>query len=98
MYEDAHAASGSRSPAESERSTFTSISQRGVNPRWNPPPPMPGQGLYPPPQQRRPQQQRQDMLLDNPDFQMPGGGGRAPASRGAGGGMIPGSAYPTGSI
>src|SRR5689334_15825194 len=35
---------GARSPAESERSNFTSISQRGVNPRWNPPPPslMPG--------------------------------------------------------
>ena len=60
---------------------------------------MPGQGLYPPQQQRRPQpqQQRQDMLLDNPDFQLPGGA-RAPGSRGGGGGMIPGSAYPTGSI
>ena len=37
---------GSRSPAESERSNFTSISQRGINPRWNPPPQamMPGYG------------------------------------------------------
>lgn len=30
---------GARSPAESEHSTFTSISQRGINPRWNPPAP-----------------------------------------------------------
>ncbi|KAF4965968.1 hypothetical protein FSARC_6277, partial [Fusarium sarcochroum] len=40
IYEDIHANNaGARSPAESEHSTFTSISQRGVNPRWNPNPP-----------------------------------------------------------
>lgn len=94
-YEDVHATNnGARSPAESERSNFTSISQRGVNPRWNPPPPMPQHYGGPP---RRPAaQQRQDMILDNPDFQLPGsrpggGAGRAP-------GMVPGSAYPTGPL
>ncbi|KAI9163344.1 pH-response regulator protein palI/prr-5 [Paramyrothecium foliicola] len=93
IYEDVHALhNGARSPAESERSNFTSISQRGVNPRWNPPPPMP-QGP-----QRRQGQKRQDMLLDMPDFQLPGGPG-GPAPRGGGGpGLIPGSAYPTGPL
>jgi hypothetical protein len=43
--------------------------------------------------QRRPvnqQQQRQDMILDNPDFQLPN------ARSGRGPGMVPGSAYPPG--
>lgn len=97
VYEDVHAVvGGARSPAESERSNFTSISQRGVNPRWEPQPPMPNQGVPP----RRPiqmKQQRQDVLLNNnPDFQLSGARGQAP-SRG-GPGMIPGSAYPTGAI
>ncbi|KAG6038819.1 hypothetical protein E4U41_003625 [Claviceps citrina] len=97
LYEDVHAVlGGARSPAESERSNFTSISQRGVNPRWEPQPPMPNQGIPP----RRPvqmKQQRQDVLLNNnPDFQIPGSRGHAP-NRG-GPGMIPGSAYPTGAI
>ena len=84
---------GARSPAESERSNFTSISQRGVNSRWNPNhPPMPGP-LRRPVQQ---QQQRQDLLLNNPDFQLPGGRGRG-GNRG-GAGMIPGSAYPAGAL
>ncbi|KAH7176568.1 SUR7/PalI family-domain-containing protein [Dactylonectria macrodidyma] len=93
IYEDIHVNNpGTRSPAES---TFTSISQRGVNPRWNPspnpPPPVPYQQGPP---TRRPvnqQQQRQDMILDNPDFQLPG-------ARSKGGGMVPGSAYPPGSM
>jgi hypothetical protein len=88
-YEDL---SGSRSPAESERSTFTSISQRGVNPRWN------GQNGYGAPMPRRPPQPRGDDILlnSNPDFQLPAGRGRGPPSRGVAGrgGMIPGSAYP----
>jgi hypothetical protein len=93
VYDDPRAAAGgARSPAGSERSNFTSISQRGVNPRWNPAPPMPSP--------RRQAQQRQDVLLDNPDFQLRGGpgasGARGPG--GAGGGMIPGSAYPGGSF
>ncbi|QPG97464.1 hypothetical protein C2857_006366 [Epichloe festucae Fl1] len=97
IYEDVHAVvGGARSPAESERSNFTSISQRGVNPRWEPQPPMPSQG----PPTRRPvqmKQQRQDVLLNNnPDFQLPGARGQGP-NRGILG-MIPGSAYPTGAI
>lgn len=77
---------GARSPAESERSNFTSISQRGINPRWpgnNPPPQMMmGFGGVPP---RRPVQQQPDVLLDsNPDFQLPGMRGAA-AGRGRGG-------------
>ncbi|OLN96458.1 pH-response regulator protein palI/prr-5 [Colletotrichum chlorophyti] len=96
MYEDAHADAGARSPgAESDRSNFTSISQRGVNPRWNPAPPMPGHGQQIPP--RRPvQHQRQDMLLNNnPDFELPGSR-LGPPQRTGGNGMIPGSAYPQG--
>ncbi|KAI6777865.1 pH-response regulator protein palI/RIM9 [Emericellopsis cladophorae] len=100
IYEDVHAQnSGARSPAESERSTFTSISQRGVNPQWNPAPPMP-QHRGPPP--HRQQQRRQDMILDNPDFQIPGprSGGPSATAGGLHGapGMIPGSAYPTGPL
>lgn len=88
-YDDARAvAGGARSPTGSERSNFTSISQRGVNPHWNPPPPMPNQ--YGPP--RRPVQQRQDMILDNPDFQI---AGRQRTSPRGGPGMVPGSAYPS---
>jgi hypothetical protein len=93
IYEDIHANNaGTRSPAESEHSTFTSISQRGINPRWNPnPPPLPYQQGPP---HRRPahqqQQQRQDMLLDTPDFQLPS------SRTGRGPGMVPGSAYPPG--
>ncbi len=85
---------GARSPAESERSTFTSISQRGINPRWNPPPPPhPGRGgfgnnLGVP---RRPVNRTADVVLNsNPDFELPSRGGRGPGA----GGMVPGSAYP----
>ncbi|KAI8215420.1 pH-response regulator protein palI/prr-5 [Colletotrichum sp. SAR 10_77] len=93
MYDlDTHEGAGARSPgAESDRSNFTSISQRGINPRWNPPAPY-GQG----PPRRPPQQRRQDMLLNNnPDFELPGKR-LGPPSRPGGPGMIPGSAYPTG--
>ncbi|PFH59457.1 hypothetical protein XA68_12289 [Ophiocordyceps unilateralis] len=84
-----------RSPAESERSGLTSISQRGVNPRWRgqAPPRRPSnaglvpRGLAPQKPLRRP-----DVLLDNPDFALGGGGGGA---RRGGLGMTPGSAYPT---
>ena len=90
-YEDLQ--SGARSPAESDRSNFTSVSQRGVNPRWNGAP-----GYAPMPARRPVQTQQQDLLLNsNPDFQLPGRGGRN-GSRGGRGpspaGMIPGSAYP----
>ncbi|RMD44791.1 hypothetical protein DV735_g363, partial [Chaetothyriales sp. CBS 134920] len=65
---------GARSPAESEASNFTSVSQRGVNPNWRPgygpdnfnsfgPAARPGPA---------PAQQRRDVLLaGNPDFELP---------------------------
>jgi hypothetical protein len=98
---------GARSPAESDRSNFTSVSQRGINPRWNPGP-GPGQGYGGPMPNRRPtnppQQQQRDLLLNsNPDFQLPGGrggrGGAAARGRIPGGipGTVPSSAYPGGS-
>jgi hypothetical protein len=98
-YEDIQ--EGSRSPAESERSNFTSVSQRGVNPRWNP---AMGPGGFGTPMKNRrpvpPPSQRNEILLNsNPDFELPGAGpGRGP-SREAGqrrplpGGMVPRSAY-----
>ncbi|KAH7317620.1 SUR7/PalI family-domain-containing protein [Rhexocercosporidium sp. MPI-PUGE-AT-0058] len=90
-YEDLQ--SGSRSPAESDRSNFTSVSQRGVNPRWN------GGPGYAPMPTRRPAPQQNDILLNsNPDFQLPGGRGRGGYPRGGrpnpGPGMVPNSAYP----
>ena len=109
-YEDIN--SGARSPADSEHSNFTSISQRGVNPRWNPnaqqpPPPMPSYG-----QQsihRRPVgPPRPDVLDSNPNFQLAGpGGAGGPMARhgspriggpggGGPGGMVPQSSYPGG--
>ncbi|KAF2488889.1 pali-domain-containing protein [Lophium mytilinum] len=83
-------AEGSRSPAASEASHFTSVSQRGVNPNWRPPPPgmggPPPPGQYPPYQgagyaggygARRPPRQ-EDIILEsnavNPDFAIPGVG------------------------
>lgn len=86
-YEDLRVGPGSRSPSESERSNFTSVSQRGINPRWpGDAPQMPsmvlgaqrgGPGGYGGPQQRRAAPQRNDILLQsNPDFQLPGMGPR----------------------
>jgi hypothetical protein len=86
---------GARSPAESERSNFTSISQRGINPRWNPPPAMPGGygNSAVPPRRPVPRHDPNEVLLNsNPDFELP----RNSPSRGAGGpAMIPGSSYPS---
>jgi hypothetical protein len=82
---------GSRSPAESERSALTSISQRGVNPRWNqapPPPSAPGYGSSVIP--RRPVNRSADMLLgSNPDFQLPARGSPLRPA----GASVPDSAY-----
>jgi hypothetical protein len=81
---------GAKSPAESEASHFTSVSQRGVNPEWRPPPgqPMPPPfygGGGPPPRQN-------DMILsNNPDFAVPGMAGRG-GRGGRGGGMRGGGA------
>lgn len=87
---------GARSPAESETSNFTSVSQRGVNPNWRP-----GYGgdfnNFPP---ARRQSNTQARLLDaNPDFQLPGVGppGRRPPPSSRGGyGMNPGRMPPPG--
>lgn len=74
---------GARSPVESEVSNFTSVSQRPMNPNWQP-----GHGgefnSFGPGQVRQ-QQRRQDMLFsNNPDFELPGMG--PPRSRGGFGG------------
>ncbi|TGJ81832.1 hypothetical protein E0Z10_g6945 [Xylaria hypoxylon] len=96
-FDDPHLASGARSPTISERSGFTSVSQRGINPRWNPPP---GQGYSQQIPPRRPVNRNDvNILNSNPDFQLLSrrGGGGTPARGGAEGGpggMIPGSAYP----
>jgi hypothetical protein len=62
---------GARSPAESETSNFTSVSQRGVNPNWRP-----GNGgefNSLPPRRRDNASMRHDVLLQgNPDFELPG--------------------------
>ena len=81
---------GARSPAESEDTNFTSVSQRGVNPNWRPGQPGEFNSLAP---MRRPPpaqaQARRDVLLaGNPDFEIPGMGppGRR-GGRGGGGGF-----------
>lgn len=52
-----------RSPAQSEGSNFTSISQRGPNPNWEP-----GPGSRAPP----PSRFQENILAANPDFSLPG--------------------------
>ncbi|KAK5084424.1 regulator of ime2 [Lithohypha guttulata] len=84
---------GARSPVESETSNFTSISQRPMNPNWQP-----GHGgefnQFAPQPDRRHQQRKQDILFsNNPDFEIPGMGpprGTRPGYRGGRGG---GSGY-----
>jgi hypothetical protein len=87
---------GSRSPAASEASHFTSVSQRPVNPNWRPEFGAPA-GQFPPfpPGQRKPMRP-EDVILEanaaNPDFAIPGAGrgrGRGRGGRGRGGGMPP---------
>ncbi|KAL8714125.1 MAG: hypothetical protein Q9220_001853 [cf. Caloplaca sp. 1 TL-2023] len=90
---------GSRSPAVSDGSNYTSISQRGINPQWQPPPDHAmGMGGVPNRKPLRQQQNPRDVLLNsNPDFELPiqggrtGGGRLRAASRGhREPGMIPG--------
>lgn len=93
---------GARSPTESEASHFTSVSQRGVNPQWRPPP---GPTLQPPP--RKMSHRRDDIVLNaNPDFALPGmqssrGGRGARGAMGSTSGrmtpaaMLPDGRYPT---
>ncbi|KAF4553208.1 pH-response regulator protein palI/prr-5-like protein [Elsinoe fawcettii] len=81
-------ADGARSPTGSENSHFTSVSQRGINPQWRPPP---GPNLMPPPPGRK---RNEDLVLAaNPDFAIPGVGLGRPSGRGRGrgrGGQGPG--------
>lgn len=70
---------GARSPAASDTSHYTSVSQRGVNPNWDGP-----RGGPPPPRRQGPG--REDLVLGaNPDFSLPGMG--PPTSRGGRGGF-----------
>ena len=75
----------------SDQSGFTSVSQRGVNPNWQPGPSDPG--VYgpggvpyrnrPPGPPQPPQRERDFLLQGNPDFELPASrGGRAPPGRG----------------
>jgi hypothetical protein len=65
--------SGPRSPAASTSSHFTSVSQRGINPRWQPQPSQ-FQGnndmLYPP-RRKPPRGDQMNFLSGNPDFELP---------------------------
>lgn len=67
------------SPAHSDNSNFTSISQRGINPDWQPPPGFgPGHGGPRGPRQRsvpRSSQRNDEILASNPDFMLPGPSG-----------------------
>ncbi|KAK8070847.1 hypothetical protein PG997_011050 [Apiospora hydei] len=79
--DDMQTAAGPKSPVPSERSVFTSVSQRPINPRYQPPA---GFGQMPP---RKPANQNEVDVLNNPDFQL------GPSRRPGGAGM-PGGAYP----
>ncbi|KAF1838587.1 pali-domain-containing protein [Decorospora gaudefroyi] len=86
---------GSRSPAVSEASHFTSVSQRPVNPNWRPEMGAAAGQFAPFPGARRPLRQ-EDVILEanaaNPDFVIPGAGrgrGRGRGGRGRGGAMMP---------
>ena len=85
-HSDENLQDGARSPTGSEISHFTSVSQRGVNPRWTP-----GHSEFrsiPPQPVRRPVpagssalRDRDVLLQNNPDFEIPG---MRPPGRGAG--------------
>lgn len=88
---------GSRSPAASEASHFTSVSQRPINPNWRPEMGAAAGQFGPFPGPRRPMRQG-DVILEanaaNPDFMIPGatrgrGRGRGGGGRGRGGPMPP---------
>src|SRR6202022_437598 len=62
--------SGPRSPAASTSSHFTSVSQRGINPRWQPaPPPFVGGGGDT--HRKAPRNDQMNFLSGNPDFELP---------------------------
>lgn len=80
---------GARSPAASEASHFTSVSQRPVNPNWKPEMGAPA-GQFPPFNGRRAMRPEEVILqanAANPDFAIPGRGngrGRGRGGRGRG--------------
>ena len=83
---------GPRSPAASTSSHFTSVSQRGVNPRWQPAPAAPQfVGEYPP--RRKTRNDQMQFLSGNPDFELPvsrsGRRGVPPGVAGDAGGRYP---------
>ena len=73
--DDEYRSGGPRSPAASTSSHFTSISQRGVNPRWQPQPPQyigggnSNDGYSR--RQHRPRNDQMNFLAGNPDFELP---------------------------
>ncbi|KAJ4374242.1 hypothetical protein N0V83_002983 [Neocucurbitaria cava] len=79
---------GSRSPAASEASHFTSVSQRPVNPQWHPEMGAPA-GQFQPYNAGRGPPRREDVILEanaaNPDFAIPGAGRGRGRGRGRGG-------------
>lgn len=95
--------SGPRSPAASTSSHFTSVSQRGVNPRWQPQPPpqfiggnnIGNDGMYTR-RNNRPRNDQMNFLAGNPDFELPLGRSGKRSGPGAGGGSIPVTAIDTG--
>jgi len=91
---------GPRSPAASTSSHFTSVSQRGINPRWQPGPQEDsGGGGYRDGYARRnraPRNDQMNFLSGNPDFEVPiSRSGRRNGPGGLGGtGIDMGSRYP----
>lgn len=77
---------GARSPGEgSEASHFTSVSQRGINPNWMPPPGMGRGGMSQVSSASAAQRRKEDVILTaNPDFSLPG----MPGQRGRGRGGV----------
>ena len=95
--------SGPRSPAASTSSHFTSVSQRGVNPRWQPQPPP--QFIGGPSaaneysssrrQNRPPRNDQMNFLSGNPDFELPvNRAGKRPGGGSSGGGGVGSVASP----
>lgn len=82
---------GARSPAASEASHFTSVSQRPVNPNWRPDMGAPA-GQFPPFPGRRAMRPEEVILqanAANPDFAIPGRGNGRGRGRGRGRGITP---------
>ncbi|KAF2857008.1 pali-domain-containing protein [Plenodomus tracheiphilus IPT5] len=85
---------GSRSPAASEASHFTSVSQRPVNPNWRPDMGAPAGQFAPYNGNGRRAMRPEEVILqanaENPDFAIPGrGNGRGRGRGGRGGGIAP---------